>query len=105
MPHVSDRLRRRSVQRWSSVGADGETTLETLPTGARAIITHVANGDDALVRRLCDLGFSPGTEVEVLRRAPLGDPVVYRIRDFEICLRDRQAASIRVQALTSRAQG
>ena len=48
-------------------------------------------------RRLLDLGFLPETPLRVLRRAPLGDPVVYELRGYRICLRQADAARIRVR--------
>ena len=47
--------------------------------------------------RLLDLGFIPGTPVEILKRAPLGDPVVYGLRGYHICLRASEANLIRVR--------
>ncbi len=47
--------------------------------------------------RLLDLGFIPGTPVEILKRAPLGDPVVYGLRGYHICLRGSEAGLIRVK--------
>jgi Fe2+ transport system protein FeoA len=47
--------------------------------------------------RLLDLGFVPGTSVEILKRAPLGDPVVYGLRGYRICLRASEASLIRVR--------
>lgn len=71
---------------------------ELLP-GSRAVVVEVRpSGDRATARRLEDLGFSPGTAVEVMRRAPLRDPVVYRLRGYDICLRRAQAGLIRVAA-------
>ncbi|MFF9061301.1 ferrous iron transport protein A [Streptomyces sp. NPDC014882] len=43
-----------------------------------------------------DLGFTPGAVVEVVRRAPLRDPVLYRLKDYEVCLRRAQAACVRI---------
>jgi ferrous iron transport protein A len=95
---VTGRLRRRVVLPLG--GRDGPTRpLATLATGARGLVVGLRAPDSALARRLGDLGFTPGTEVQVLRRAPLGDPVVYRIRDYEICLRDQQAQVVEVEAL------
>ena len=51
--------------------------LADLPPGARAVVERVDPGL-AIGRRLLDLGFVPGTEVRVVRRAPLGDPVELR---------------------------
>jgi ferrous iron transport protein A len=43
---------------------------------------------------LAHLGFLPGTRVEVLRRAPAGDPTVYRIDGVEVGLRRDTASHI-----------
>lgn len=53
-------------------------------------------GQPAVQRRIEELGFAPGAEIEVVRRAPLGDPTVYRVSDYEICLRRGQAKAILV---------
>ncbi len=47
--------------------------------------------------RLADLGFVPGTEVKVLRRAPFGDPVEVELRGYRICLREAQLAEMSVE--------
>ncbi|WRZ95336.1 ferrous iron transport protein A [Streptomyces sp. NBC_01007] len=72
-------------------------SLADLVPGARAAVTGVvADGAPAVARRLHDLGFAPGVVVEVVRRAPLRDPVVYRLEGYEVCLRRAQAACVRV---------
>jgi Fe2+ transport system protein FeoA len=43
---------------------------------------------------LAHLGFLPGTHVEVLHRAPAGDPTVYRIDGVEVGLRNETARHI-----------
>lgn len=48
-------------------------------------------------RRLLDLGFLPGTRLEVALRSPAGDPTAYRIRGSLIALRGDQARHVRVQ--------
>jgi ferrous iron transport protein A len=53
-----------------------------------------AGAPPAVVRRLEDLGFVAGTEVAVVRRAPLRDPTIYRVRDYDVCLRRAQAAHL-----------
>jgi Fe2+ transport system protein FeoA len=52
---------------------------------------------DGLDVRLADLGFCPGTHVRVVRRAPLGDPVLYELRGYRIALRRTESARIRVR--------
>lgn len=74
-----------------------DVSLAELPPGAEAMIVRVESGvSPAIARRLADLGFTPGTRVRVERRAPLRDPVLYRLRDYDVCLRQAQAAYIRV---------
>jgi ferrous iron transport protein A len=53
-------------------------------------------------RRLGDLGFLQGTEVRAVRRAPLGDPVVYELRGFRVCLRRVDAARVAVRRAETR---
>ncbi|MDH6522152.1 FeoA family protein [Streptomyces sp. SAI-090] len=72
-------------------------SLADLVPGARAAVTRVvADGEPAVVARLHDLGFTPGAMVEVVRRAPLRDPVLYRVKDYEVCLRRAQAACVHI---------
>lgn len=47
-----------------------------------------------LRRRLRDLGFVPGAQVECLGKSPLGDPAAYRVRDAVVALRRRDAQRI-----------
>ncbi len=47
-----------------------------------------------------ELGFTPGATVAVLRKAPLGDPVQYRIRGAVISMRAADAQRVRVAAET-----
>jgi ferrous iron transport protein A len=48
-------------------------------------------------RRLLELGLLPGTEVEVVRRAPLGDPLELRLRGYRLSLRAEEARAIAVE--------
>jgi ferrous iron transport protein A len=69
--------------------------LADFAPGNRVTITGTADGaPPATLRRLRDLGFTEGTTVEVVRRAPLRDPLLYRIHGYEICLRREQAAHL-----------
>ncbi len=69
--------------------------LAQMRPGTGASITGV-EGSPSVARRLASLGFRPGTEVVCVRRAPLGDPTVYRLRSYEICLRRREAGQVSV---------
>ena len=48
-------------------------------------------GDRDLRRRLLEMGFCNGAHVEVVRRAPLGDPIEFRLRGYHLSLRADQA--------------
>lgn len=45
------------------------------------------------VRRLQELGLTPGTVLRVVRVAPLGDPIEIALRGYRLCLRRAEAAS------------
>lgn len=71
------------------------TSLADLPAGIPGRITGVDSGiEPGTARRLADLGFAPGREVTVLRRAPLGDPAVILVADYDIALRREQTRCI-----------
>ncbi len=72
--------------------------LSQLRPGERATICEVG-GHGALRRRLLDMGVVPGAEVEVVRVAPLGDPVEYMIKGYRLSLRRSEAARVAVEAL------
>ena len=75
----------------------GERTLADLALGAQARIVCVAvPGSPATARRLADLGFTAGTLVRRVRRAPLRDPVIYLVKDYEVALRRAQASCVYV---------
>ncbi len=47
-------------------------------------------------RRLLDLGLIPGSQVEVIRRSPAGNPTAYLIKGTIVALRDEDARQILV---------
>ncbi len=69
--------------------------LRQLPAGQKAVIRTVAAGGE-LGRRIRDMGLVPGTELTVVGRAPLRDPVALRLRDFTLTLRNNEADHISV---------
>jgi Fe2+ transport system protein FeoA len=70
--------------------------LAQLAPGSRGVIAWVDASTPA-GRRLLDLGFIPGTDVAVVRRAPLGDPVEYELRGCRVCLRRSEAERIQIR--------
>ena len=84
-----------SIDTPHSQGSGNALRLTDLPPGEVAEVVGV-DPDSPAARRLLDLGFTPGTEVRVVRRAPLGDPMVYELRGMRLCLRRSEAGWIRV---------
>jgi len=51
-------------------------------------------GEKRIRRRLFDMGVTPGTEILLRKKAPLGDPIEIAIRGYELTLRNAEAACI-----------
>jgi ferrous iron transport protein A len=81
----------------SSPTATAEQSLADLEPGDSAVVVGVRS-TDATGRRLQDLGFLPSTRVRAIRRAPLGDPSVYELRGYRLCLRRSEARQVRVRS-------
>ncbi|MCB9565758.1 MAG: ferrous iron transport protein A [Myxococcales bacterium] len=71
-------------------------SLATLELGVAARVARVA-GVDALRLRLLEMGFVPGTQVRVIKRAPFGDPLELEVRGGHVSLRAAEAARIEVE--------
>ena len=71
--------------------------LSQVDVGDLVSIRRVEGADDGVGSRLEHMGFLPGTEVRVERRAPLGDPTVYELRGYRLALRRESAALIDVE--------
>jgi len=54
-------------------------------------------GDDSASQRLCELGFTPGTEVDFVRKAPLGGPLVVHLRGYQLALRPGEARLVEIE--------
>lgn len=69
------------------------SSLAALQPGDRARVTAVT-GRGALMLRLLEMGFVPGTPVTLIKRAPFGDPLEFQVRGCHISLRAAEAAQI-----------
>lgn len=86
------------MARAASSRSPAAVPLASLPIGGRGRLCAVENGA-GLARRLGELGFVPGTEVRLVRRAPLGDPIEIELRGYRVCLRSEQLAGLMVEPL------
>ena len=70
-------------------------TLRDLRPGDRAVVLGWPDG--SAPPRLLEMGLIEGTEVQVVRLAPFGDPINIRIRGYHLSLRKAEASRIRVE--------
>lgn len=106
--HEADRIRLRvngQVRELQARAAANvfvvETTQEAqrlseLKPGQRAIVLDIL-GDGPAHRRMLDMGLVPGARVEVVRTAPLGDPVEFRIKGSYVAMRREEADNVLVE--------
>ncbi len=76
-------------------GTTESCSLNRLGVGCRGSVVAVG-GDRDVRRRLLEMGFCNGASVEMIRRAPLGDPIEFRLRGYCLSLRDEQAQFIQI---------
>ena len=69
--------------------------LSELKTGEKGVIVKVL-GHGGFRKRIIEMGFIKGKEVEVLQNAPLQDPVIYKLMGYEVSLRHQEADMIEV---------
>ncbi len=73
-------------------------TLDDLRVGDRAEVVRL-DTEGALKKRLLEMGFTRGAQVEVVKYAPLKDPVEYMLKGYHVSLRHEEAAKIIVKTL------
>ena len=71
-------------------------TLDCLAIGESGTIVKV-NGGGRIRRRLFDMGLTPGAEVYLRKKAPLGDPIEITLRGYELSLRKDEAANVELE--------
>ena len=54
-------------------------------------------GEGKIKRRLFDMGITPGAEVFLRKKAPLGDPIEITLRGYELTLRKTEAECVKVE--------
>ena len=73
-----------------------EKLLSEFSVGEEGVIKTVA-GEGKIRRRLFDMGVTPGAEVLLRKKAPLGDPLEVNIRGYELTLRKTEAACVTME--------
>lgn len=76
--------------------------LHELKVGQHGIVVRVG-GQGPVRRRIMDMGLVSGTEVKVVRVAPLGDPIEFKVKGYNLSLRKDEASNIIVEVPTEEA--
>ncbi|MCE2539878.1 MAG: FeoA domain-containing protein [Acidobacteria bacterium] len=76
----------------------GLRTLDQLPIGQSAVV-HRIDCERRVGGRLMEMGLLPGTRIEMVRRAPFGDPLEIRLRGYLLSLRSDDAAEVSLAPL------
>ena len=74
-----------------------QTLLSTTVVGDRCIVIEIASEPAELRSRLYSLGVIPGSTLEILRFAPLGDPMQVKVGGSFISIRKAEANIIQVE--------
>ena len=74
-------------------------TLKSVRPGNRVIVKKLI-GHGKVRRRLMDMGIIPGTEIQILKVAPLGDPVEIKFKGYNLSLRWNEADMVLVEMLS-----
>ena len=75
--------------------------LDTLAIGERAKVVGYKAGMRGYRHKLLAMGLTPGTELAMVRTAPLGDPVELKVRGFALSLRKHEAYSLLLEKVDS----
>ncbi len=75
------------------------TTLSAMKPGERGRVLGFFPGNRSYRQKLLAMGLTPNVEFEVIRTAPLGDPVQLRVRHCYLCLRKVEAEILKIERL------
>lgn len=73
-----------------------QKTLDAFTVGEKGLVKAVA-GEGKIKRRLFDMGITPGAEILMRKKAPLGDPIEVTVRGYELTLRKTEAACVSLE--------
>ena len=73
-----------------------EKTLDLFSPLETGIVKTVV-GEGKIKRRLFDMGITPGAQITMRKKAPLGDPIEVTLRGYELTLRKTEAACVTME--------
>lgn len=68
-------------------------TLKDIKPGKSGVVAKI-NGTGDAKRRILEMGVTPGVRIDVIKVAPLGDPVEVMLRGYNLSLRKEEAQAI-----------
>jgi ferrous iron transport protein A len=71
-----------------------ETPLSRLMPGEHGTIVRIATSANKVRERLMEMGLTKGTPIELIRFAPMGDPIEVKVKGYRLSLRREEAESI-----------
>lgn len=75
-------------------------SLDKVEVGSKCVISKLDYNNN-IAQKLLDMGFVPGTELKVVRNAPLKDPIKILIRGYHLAIRKDEAKSVIVERLVN----
>ncbi len=76
-----------------------QQTLGDLSPGEKATVKRVISRNSRLAERLLAMGLVAGTVIEVICKAPFGDPIQIKTRGYDLSLRQNEAEQIQIAKL------
>lgn len=77
-----------------------EKTLADIVVGEKGTVLGFTKGVDTCRQKLLAMGLIKGTEFQVARVAPMGDPVEIKVHNFNLSLRKEEAKALRVKEVS-----
>lgn len=74
--------------------------LSRLNVGQKAKIVKLNVHNKEIRRHLLDMGLTRGTKVEIRKKAPMGDPIDIKLRDYELCISKSDLSQIEVEVIS-----
>ena len=73
--------------------------LSKLNVGQKARIVKLNVQNKEIRRHLLDMGLTRGTKIEIKKKAPVGDPIDIKLRDYELCISKSDLEQIEVEVI------
>lgn len=73
-----------------------EVSLDTLVPGEKGVVGHLKTSSFEVRQRLLEMGLTKGVSIQIIRLAPLGDPIEIALRGYRLSLRRKEAEAVMI---------